>query len=367
MAKDTLFYKLRISEKVAETDDAFTLYFEIPDDLADKFNYKAGQYLTLKFVIDGTEERRSYSLCTRPGSGKTGVTVKLVKGGKVSTYIHNSVKAGDEIEVMPPDGRFTIEPDPEKRRTYYAFAAGSGITPLMSQILTILEDEPMSVVHLLYGNKTKESIIFREALAKLISSYGEQLSVTHTLSQVNKGGGIISSIFKKKQPVEWPGLTGRIDGNRVREFLKEHPAHNEESVYLICGPGNMIESVRKTLVSQGIAEDHILTEYFTAADSATKTKVAAGSTSKLKATLRGETIEIDVADKSILETLQSAGYDPPYSCTSGACASCMAKVTSGTVKMEMCFALDQDEIDEGYVLTCQSHPTSDEVELTYDV
>ena len=367
MSKDTSFYKLRVADKVAETEDAASLYFEIPGELTDTFNYKAGQYLTLRFTIKGNEERRAYSLCTRPGSGNPGVTVKLVKSGKVSNHVHKNVQVGDEIEVMPPEGRFTVEPDPEKRRTYYAFAAGSGITPLMSQIHTILEDEPMSVVHLLYGNKTQDSIIFRESLKQLVATYGEQLTVTHILSQVNKGGGIIGSIFKKKQAPLWPGLTGRINAARVSEFLQENPPRTDESVYLICGPGNMIDTVKKALTGEGIEGQQILTEYFTPADSAVKTEVKSAGSSSAKVTLRGEEITIDVEDKTILETLQNAGYDPPYSCTSGACASCMAKVTSGTVKMEMCFALDQGEIDDGYVLTCQAHPTSDEVELTYDV
>lgn len=368
MSKDTSFYSIQVADKVQETPDAVTIYFNIPEENKGSFVYKAGQYLTLKLMISGKEERRSYSLCTMPESDKWGVTVKKVKGGVVSPYLCENVAVGDTIDVMPPDGKFVIEPNPESRKTYYFFGAGSGITPLMSQINSILEKEPMSTVHLYYGNRNAESIIFKEELDVLQTKYSEQLTVDHILSKPGKSGGL-RGLFKKKQAAPmWTGETGRIDGLRVRSFLDKYPKRNDECLYLICGPGDMIEAVKNALQSGGIADDHIRTEYFTPSGAlGEKAIVGAAGKSAAIVTLRGEEIELDVEDKTILETLQDAGYDPPYSCTSGACASCMAKVTEGSADMEMCFALDENEIAEGYVLTCQAHPTSENIKLTYDV
>jgi ring-1,2-phenylacetyl-CoA epoxidase subunit PaaE len=368
MNKDTSFYTLKISDKVQETADAVTLYFDIPDDIREKFTHLAGQYLTLKCNVKGNEERRSYSLCTRPGHDKSGVTVKRVKGGKVSNYIHDKLNVGDAIEVMPPDGRFTLTPDPEKRQTYYFFGAGSGITPLMSQLTTILEDEPMSTVHLYYGNRNADSIIFKNTLDELAEKYGEQLTVDHILSKPNKSG--LGSLFKRKKGLLWTGEIGRIASAKIGEFIDRYPKRNEDSHFYICGPGNMIDHVKTGLTDLGIPADAIHTEYFTAADAKPKKKkkgAPAAVRAHAKIMLRGEEISIDIADQPILDTLQDAGYDPPFSCTSGACASCMAKLVSGTADMDLCFALSDEEINDGFILTCQAHPTSDEIEITYDV
>ena len=367
MAKDTSFYPLTVTQKVAETPDAVTLYFEVPEELKDTFNYDAGQYLTLRFILKGEEERRSYSLSTAPGAG-WGVTVKKVKGGKVSTHICDNVKVGNVVEVMPPDGRFTIKPDAERRHNYYFFGAGSGITPLMSQLRTILEREPMSAVHLYYGNRNTESIIFNEELNKLQELYPEQLTVDHTLSKPDKKGGLLGSVFGRNKQQSWAGEKGRISNGKVVGFLEKHPVRHNMAHYYICGPGNMIEQVKQALINGGIDEKAIHAEYFTASDAAQSSAtavVSSGSQATIK--LRGEVIDIPIGGKSILETLQDAGYDPPYSCTSGACASCMAKVTSGKADMEMCFALSDKEIADGFVLTCQAHPTTSEISVDYDV
>ena len=367
MTKDTSFHSLKVAKKVQETHDTATLHFEIPEELKDTFKYDAGQYLTLRFMLKGEDERRSYSLCTAPGEG-WGVTVKKVKGGKVSTHVFDNVQTGDSIDVMAPDGRFIVKPDAESRNDYYFFGAGSGITPLMSQIRTILEHEPMSVIHLYYGNRDEDSIIFKSELEQLTEKYAEQLTVDHILSRAGKKGGLLGSVFGRKKADGWQGEKGRIVKENIDSFIERYPARNNTSHYYICGPGNMIENVKAALQGRGIQDKFIHAEYFTASDTAKSSAnavVTAGSQATVK--LRGETIEIPIGGKSILETLQDAGYDPPYSCTSGACASCMAKVTEGKAEMEMCFALSDAEIADGFVLTCQAHPTTAEIAVDFDV
>ena len=368
MVKDTGFYNLKIAKKVEETADAVTIYFEIPAELRSKFVFRAGQYLTLRVVLDDKEQRRSYSFCTIPGNDHPAITVKKVKGGKVSKYLCDTLTAGDEIEVMPPEGRFTVTPDADRKATYYMFGAGSGITPLMSQIRSILEHEPLSTIHLLYSNKSEDTIIFHQELNDLISRFEGQLTVDHTLTQEGKSG-LLGGLFGKKKQTSWAGLTGRIDGRKVREFIEKYPNRLTEARYHICGPGNMIEVVKNALVNSGVDGGKIHTEYFTPPDelASGKSRGKTSNTTRATVTLRGETIELAIGEKSILETLEDAGYNPPYSCTCGACATCMAKLVKGNVTMAMCFALTEQKVEDGYILTCQSHPTTDELEITYDV
>jgi ring-1,2-phenylacetyl-CoA epoxidase subunit PaaE len=365
MTKDTTFHPLKILTRVQETEDAVTLFFDVPSDLRKAFQFTAGQHLNLRFWIDGEEFRRPYSLCTSPAEEKWGVTIKLVEDGAVSAYILDHCRVGDVVEVMPPEGTFIVKPDPERRRVYYFFAAGSGITPLMSQIRTLLEEEPLCTIHLYYGSRNQSSIIFKSWLDNAVTQYEGQLTVDYILSQPQKSG-LLGGLLGKRTPL-WIGETGRIGLEHVTKFLERYPHHAIPAIHHICGPGEMITATKEALLSLGALKENIRMEYFTplVTEQVAPKKTGAGEYG-LVAHLRGERIETTIKDRTILETLEDAGYDPPYSCTSGTCATCMAKLISGNVEMEQCFALSDEEVANGFVLTCQSHPVDGDVEVTYD-
>jgi ring-1,2-phenylacetyl-CoA epoxidase subunit PaaE len=367
------FFPIVVKGVKPETSDTVTIEFDIPEDLAERFAYKHGQYITIKATLDGQELRRSYSMSSSPLENKLAITVKKVKDGKVSTWLHNEVKPGDTLEISTPDGRFYTAVSPEKRRTYYMFGAGSGITPLMSILKTVLEGEPMSTVFMLYGSRNEESIIFKTELDELTERYNGQLFVEYVLSKPQKetAGGLFGMF--KKSTSNWLGKTGRIEGKSIQAYLDENMPHGPESdcLYFVCGPGNMTEIVKSVLIDRGITAKLIHTEVFANTHHIPGEIAATGNASggkKVIVHLNGKRIEQSVPEgATILDVLVKAKYEPPYSCTSGACSTCMAKVLSGKVTMDACYALDDDEIKDGYILTCQSHPQTDIVELTYDM
>lgn len=362
---DTQFYSLPVSRVKQETEDTVSIYFDIPDELKETFTYIQGQYLTLRFDIQGQEERRAYSMSSSPIEPHLAVTVKRVAGGKVSNHINDNVKAGQTIEVMPPQGRFHTTLDPEQRKSYYLFGAGSGITPLISIIKTTLEQEPQSSVYLLYGSRNDTQIIFHQELTELTKRYEGQLLVDFIVSQPQKEKGG----WFKKSTTNWTGRIGRINAVELQRFLDECPQEGKGAEYFICGPGAMIDSVEAALKDQGVDAKSIHSERFVnAAEAAATAAKSSGGSGTVQVQLRGEQVSIEVPEgKTILQTLLDAKHDAPYSCMSGACSTCMAKVKNGSVKMDACYALDDDEVTDGYILACQAHPDSDGVEITFDV
>ncbi len=361
---DTNFYKLTVNGITQETNDTVSISLEVPAELKATFAYKQGQYLTLRFDIKGNEVRRAYSMSSSPQEEDLTVSVKRVKGGVVSNHIADQLTIGSEIEVMPPQGRFYTHLEETQRKTYYLFAAGSGITPLMSILKTVLEAEPQSIVHLIYGNRSEQDIIFKDQLAGLANRYQHQLYVTHVLSQPRREKSGLFGMFQKGT-LSWQGEIGRISKAFVLKYMEENPSNTKESSYFVCGPGGMIDEVEATLLSQSIEKKHILTERFTSA--APKAAPLSAGAAMLVVTLKKEVFELEIpAKKTILEALIADKKNPPYSCTSGACSSCMAKVISGTVTMDACYALDDDEVAAGYILTCQARPTSSSVEIIFE-
>lgn len=361
------FHQLTISKIQQETSDTVSLSFQVPNDKQSDFQYFPGQYLTLKFDINGNEERRAYSMSSSPLNEDLTVTVKRVKNGKVSNHIQDNLKEGDQVEVLAPEGRFLAKINEEHRKTYYLFGAGSGITPLMSILKTVLEGEPQSSVFLFYGNRKEEDIIFRKELDILQQRYKGQILVEYILSQPKqeKAGGISGFLGRKK--TLWTGRTGRLDKKQAASLLEKHPARYTDTEYFMCGPGGMNDAIESLLNERGIDKKRINREVFTTSDSDKKdVNAVAGASATIK--IGGKVHEINIPEgKTVLDTLLDLKIEAPYSCSSGSCSTCIAKVSKGTVEMEVCYALDEEEVEEGFILTCQAKPTSPEIELDFNV
>jgi len=353
----TQFYPLKVVGIDKPIKHATTITFEVPSQLEEAFQFYPGQYLNIKFRVKGKEARRCYSLNSCPYTDQLlQVTVKRVKGGLVSNYVNDQLKVGDTLDVMVPDGRFYASVDKEEYKTYFLFAAGSGITPIFSILQSVLTVTTYSSVYLFYGNKNQNTIIFKEKLDELEKQYPQRLKVVHTLSEPK-----VWTVWK-----QWKGRKGRIDPKDVEWFISNHPPTAQDAQYFICGPGSMNLSIRKALIGMDVPEERIHIEQFGGAVEALSGDINAVD-AEVSVNLFGQPHELFVPKgQTILEVLKEAKADPPYSCESGVCGSCMAKVVKGKAEMKACMALDDDEVAEGMILTCQALPTEAKVEVIFE-
>jgi ring-1,2-phenylacetyl-CoA epoxidase subunit PaaE len=357
MSHTPRFHRLAVSDLRRETADAVSLTFAIPKELEDDYNFSPGQYLTLRITMDGEEVRRSYSICSGPDDGELRIAVKKVDGGAFSNWAADELKRGDELDVMTPTGRFGVVPAPSEARVHVGFAAGSGITPILSIAKGVLAREPNSRFFLFYGNRSTEGMLFREALEELKDRFIERLSVFHVISG-------------EEQDI--PILHGRLDGEKVRVLLRSLvPAANVDHVF-ICGPTGMSEDIEATCRDIGIAAERIHVERFVSefgGKPRPKAVVPASAPPKAFAALiiDGKRREVPVAEgEAILDAALRAGMDLPFACKGGMCSTCRAKLIEGAAQMEVNYSLEPWELEKGFILTCQARPTTDKVVVDYD-
>lgn len=352
------FHALRVAEVVPETSEANSIRFEIPAELRERFAFRPGQHLTLRAILNGEEVRRNYSLCTAPDEQDWMVTVKRIGGGLFSNWVGDQLKPGDTIDVMPPHGSFTTEFDPANKRHLVGIAGGSGITPVMSLVRSMLKHEPKSRFTLLYGNRDSSSVIFLEALAALKDKHLARLEIYHFLDA-------------EEQDIDL--FNGMLDRERCEEAI-EHLVPDAATVdgWFICGPGPMMDAAEGALLDRNIPKDRIHIERFTAdrpAGAVTReiaelqTK-AEGVT--VSVTLDGRTRRVPFTQGNILDSARASGLPAPFACKAGVCATCRAKVIKGKVEMAARYGLTDEEVADGYVLTCQSVPLGDGVAVDYD-
>lgn len=349
------FHPLKVAEVRRETADAISLCFEVPAELAEDYRFVQGQHLTLKAMVSGEELRRSYSICAGVHDGELRVAIKKIGGGRFSSWINEGIKAGDVLEVMTPEGRFHTELDPANVHHYVAFAAGSGITPVLSLIKTTLRTEPNSRFTLIYGNRNQSSVIFSEILEDLKDRYMTRFTLYHVFS-------------REEQDVEL--FNGRLDRARVASFLDTLiPADTIDAAF-ICGPGAMIDEVEAGLLAGGLGQERIHLERFGVPDSGPAHHVEAGDAPQARITIIADGLKREMdfraEDPSILDVALRAGMDLPFSCKGGVCCTCRAKVLEGKVRMDKNYTLEQPDVDAGYVLTCQAHPLTERVVISFD-
>lgn len=350
-------YPLKVKKSDKLTKNAVAVSFEIPGDLKEIFRYKQGQFLSLQLEINGEKFRREYSLCSSPYTEDDHVIAsKIIGNGVVSGYLYNDLKEGDIIEVYPPQGKFFTELDPSNEKTYTLIGGGSGITPLFSILKSVLYAEPKSKVILYYGNLNEESIIFKNELIEIQNKNPERFKLYNTLSEANENPSVLKGFINKEDLVK---------------IINDNSVDKTNSEFFICGPEEMMDLVKDTLLKENVQSDKIHVEYFSAPvhheeyvpegeeDDIIKER-------QVQIILDGSEHTVTVQpDTVILDAAIKADIDPPYSCKSGICTTCRAKLYSGKVKMDEREGLSDSEIESGYILTCQSHPLTDDVKIEY--
>ncbi len=345
------FYKLNIKEVRRETAAAVSVLFNVPAELKANYNFIAGQYINLKLTLDGKEIRRAYSICSSPDSGELRIAIKAVSQGAFSQFANKTLKAGDTLEVGTPEGKFTFEPDANRIKNYAAFVAGSGITPVMSIIQTVLKSEPKSTFVLVYGNKTPEETIFHQQLHDLQLKYVGRFFIHYVYSQAR---------------VEHE-LFGRIEKSSVNFVLNNKYKEIDFDKFYLCGPETMINTVSAVLKEHNIKESNIKFELFSTSTATNEIQKSLEGHTKITVLVDDEETTFEMSQKqTLLEAALKQGLDAPYSCQGGICSSCLARITTGTAEMKKNSILTDSEIAEGLVLTCQAHPTSKEIFVDYD-
>ena len=354
------FYPIKIADIYKETRDCSVVSFDIPNDLHSKFRFVQGQYLTLRAEINGEDVRRSYSLCSSPLDNQWKVAVKQIRGGVFSTYVNAELKKGDVLDVMEPSGNFYIDVNPKASKNYIAFAAGSGITPMLSIIKTHLLSEPTSTFKLFYLNRTVKSIIFKEEIEELKNQFFDRFQVFY---------------FLTKEQRDIPFLNGRFNEEKLEILTKNFIDIEDTNDCFICGPQEMIFLIRDHLEAKGLDKDKFHYELFFSGDNK-------ASNAQLEEILdqKVEGTEVTIIDggkefhfimdddfDNILDGALAAGADLPYACKGGVCSTCKCKVVEGDVKMKINYALEEDEVKQNFVLSCQAVPTSEKVIVDFDV
>ena len=361
----TTFHALSVTDITPVADGAVAVTFGVPDELREQYRYAPGQHITLRLMMDGVEIRRPYSICSSAGAQQVRIGVRQVAGGLVSTYVNRTLRVGDLVDVMPPAGRFTVPMDARHRKTYAFFAAGSGITPILSNLATVLESEPQSQCLLCFGNQTVASTMFADELMALKNRYMTRLELCFFLSREHQ---------------DIPLFNGRLDAARVQALVPTVFGGRHFDDCFVCGPGEMIDEVSAALIAAGVVDaGHVHSERFVAGPRPVSAGVAAAvaqAAEEAGAAMTAVTVVMDGRTRTFRmpqsgETLLDAGLrqglNLPYSCKAGACATCRCRITSGAAHMAVNHSLERWEVEAGYVLTCQSAPTTDAITLDYDV
>lgn len=355
-------HQLNIKDLQKDTEQSVVLTFDVPEELEDSFSFTQGQYLTLEKEIDGEPVRRSYSICSGLDDNDLKVAIKLVEGGKFSTWANNMLKAGDVLEVMPPRGEFFTELDPQQPKNYMCICAGSGITPILSIIKSVLSREPESTVTLLYGNQRSATMMFRNELAFLKNAHMQRFHWVNIFS---------------REPQESDLFFGHLDNRKGGALNRRLTRIREFDEFFLCGPEAMISEVSRGLRGEGITEDHIHFELFAASAETARTarerhqarvKEYGDMVSEVSLLSDGREyrFELSTDGENILDAGLRNGVDLPFSCKGGVCATCKARLIEGEVDMDSNQSLRPEELDDGYILTCQSHPISKKIVIDFD-